>query len=82
MNKIKMLMVLGLCGIIAAAMPLHAEEKGHQGMDMKEAKKPEKMKMPQTIDGIWEAIHKEHAELDEAALAFERGVFGVEEVHE
>lgn len=70
MNKNKMFLATGLCAALASAapmlMPLHADE-GHASTEMKGMKgmKEEKMKIPATADGIWDEIHKEHAELDE-----------------
>ena len=67
MNKTKMLLAMGLgTAIIIAAPTLRAEMKDMKGMAS--AEKPEtkmEMKIPATVEGIWQEIHKHHGELDE-----------------
>ncbi|MEO7300556.1 MAG: hypothetical protein ABI042_18480 [Verrucomicrobiota bacterium] len=68
--KIKTLLAMGLCaaiGLTTSTVSLRADDKEHK--EHKEGEKHEekegKMKIPDTVEGIWTEIHHHHTELAE-----------------
>ena len=79
MNRTKMLLTMTLAIAIAVplTMSLRADDKGMKDMkgmkDTKDMDNDVMTEIPATTEGIWQAIHKEHAELDETVKSKKLG---------